>query len=97
MEDYAWIGEGESAEYYDVTAIINYTDPQNPTITLMEEDCAKANWEDGTSTVYTMNPVEDQPVSMSVCGRTLSFSYTVLGTSWAHNYLFELRFNFSES
>lgn len=89
--DWAWYGSESEIEFYPSTVIIDVTNPADPRYTMQEEPIFYVPAEDWGC---KMKPVDNQPLKIDVCGKYVEIPYTILGSGWAHNYTFTVKFQF---
>ena len=84
-------------EYQPVRVTFNLSNPANPTYSIEEGVCATFNHEDEQRSI-TILAVEDEPLDINTCGKSLTIDYTVEGynSDWASNYIFRIQFDLSE-
>ncbi len=86
-----WYESESEIEFLPVTVILDVTDPANPKYSMLEEPAFTVPAEDWG---YDMKPVDNQPLNIDVCGKYVEIPYTLLGSSWVHNYVFTVKFQF---
>ena len=64
----------------------------------MDSTCRPAGREpgfvDSDGWELSTKSVDNEPLSIDVCSKYVEIPYTVLGTSWAHGYVFTVKFQF---
>jgi hypothetical protein len=87
--DWAWYSTGE-VEFLPVHVTINLSNPASPTYSLAPDKA----FEDIDGWGAYAKEVINAPLLVDICGKYLEIPYTVTGTSWAHNYIFTIKYQF---
>ncbi len=87
---WAWYESESELSFFGTTVIIDVTNPADPRYTMLEEVFMidSEGWELSTK------PVNNESLSIDICSKYVEIPYTVLGTSWAHGYIFTVKFQF---
>lgn len=88
----SWYSSESEITFLPVRVTINLSNPAAPTYSLAPDKVFEENNADAWGVF--VKEVNNEPLTIDVCGRYLELPYTVTNTSWAHNYLFTLKFQF---
>ncbi|MBI9062421.1 MAG: hypothetical protein JEZ14_10575 [Marinilabiliaceae bacterium] len=91
--EYAWVGDGDSAEYLPIEAIIDLSDPTAPTIEIKGGIGAMLH-QDGDAYSYEVKATKTA-LFLSTCKKEMRFPYQMVGMDWANGMNFDLKFDFN--